>query len=109
MKFATSIMRQIARIVLPIATAMVSLSLHGQIPEGPPTAITPNFSQDYQVAPIPGQPATRSSAQPLAPPSPFRYGPISVEPDLSYQITRETGVQATPGNPADVTDPKSVV
>ena len=104
MKTATLVMRQIPRIALPIATGMVSLSLHGQIPEGPPTAITPNFSQDYQVAPIPGQPATRSSAQPIAPPSPFRYGPISVEPNLSYQITRETGVQATPGNPADVTN-----
>src|ERR1035438_3556258 len=103
MKTATLVMRQIPRIALPIATGMVSLSLHGQIPEGPPTAITPNFSQDYQVAPIPGQPTTRSSAQPLAPPSPFRYGPFSIEPDLSYQLLYETGVQSAPGKATDMT------
>ena len=83
---------------------MVPLCLNGQIPEGPPTAIVPSSSQDYQVAPIPGQPAARSAAQPTAPPSPFNYGPFSIEPSASYQVTYETGVLAAPGNPVDVTN-----
>jgi hypothetical protein len=103
MKLAKIIMHRIGRIVLPVAVGLVSVCLHGQIPEGPPTAVMPSFSQDYQVSPIPGQPAMPSSTQPMPPPSPFQYGPLSLEPSLSYQYLYETGVQAAPGVAADMT------
>jgi hypothetical protein len=103
MKFAIKINCPFAKILLPAAIGITPACLHGQIPEGPPTAIAPSFSQDYEVAPVPGQPARPSSAQPIPPPSPFRYGSLTLAPDLSYQLLYETGVPVAPGEDVDMT------
>jgi hypothetical protein len=62
-------------------------------------AITPSS----QYSQIPGQPPAGSPSEPPIPESPFHYGPFVLQPDLSYQLSYESGLQAAPGRTANVT------
>lgn len=96
--------RRIAKIGLQAtALGVAAVGLMGQVPQGLPTAIMPVFTPSSQNNQTPGEPPISYPSEPSVTVSPFRYGPFVLQPDLSYQLSYETGLQAAPGRATDVT------
>lgn len=87
------------------AVGIAAVELRAQEYPSAATAIMPATPLDNQYAiQHPGQPANPPASEMSSTESPFRYGPFILQPDFSYQISYETGIQAAPGVAADVTN-----
>jgi hypothetical protein len=60
----------------------------------------PQASQSSQVA---GSPPITYPSGPSTPATPFTYGSVELHPDLSYDVSYETGLQSAPGKTSDST------